>query len=314
MKQRRLTHNEKTELFIKYKTGEYTAVDLAKKFPITSTAILGLLKRQRFKIKSQSELQRKYAIVENYFDEIDTQEKAYILGLLYADGCNYMLRNAVTLALKESDINILKKITGLIQPQKPIRFIKKEKKEWSNIYQITIQNKHISQRLAELGCMNAKTFKIKFPEWLNNDLTPHFVRGYFDGDGWVGKASICIVSTLNFCNSLSKIIKEKLNINTYIRARCPERKNNIRMLEISGGKQTRKFLKWMYKDATIFIERKYNKFLEHLEYEKDLGKTKLCNIDGCNKKSYSKGYCRKHHYRFCGGKEKRRKSYEKLGK
>ena len=72
MKQRRLSHREKTELFAKYETGKFTAADLAKEYPISSTAINGLLRRHGYKAKPQSELQRKYNIDETFFDVIDT--------------------------------------------------------------------------------------------------------------------------------------------------------------------------------------------------------------------------------------------------
>ena len=99
MKQRRLTHREKTELFAKYETGKYTAVDLAKEYPVSSTAISALLKRHGYKSKTQSELQRKYEVNESFFDVIDTEEKAYFLGFLYADGYNNTDRNSVNLSL-----------------------------------------------------------------------------------------------------------------------------------------------------------------------------------------------------------------------
>ena len=86
MKQRRLTHKEKSELFAKYETGKYTAVDLAKQYPVSSTAISALLRRHGYKSQSQSELQRKYKIDETFFDVVNTEEKAYFLGFLYADG------------------------------------------------------------------------------------------------------------------------------------------------------------------------------------------------------------------------------------
>ena len=72
MKQRRLSHKEKTELFAKYETGKYTAVDLAKEYPVSSAAISALLKRHGYKAKTQSELQRKYEVNESFFDVIDT--------------------------------------------------------------------------------------------------------------------------------------------------------------------------------------------------------------------------------------------------
>ena len=309
MKQRRLTHKEKTELFTKYESGKYTGADLAKEYPISLTAINGLLRRNGYKSKSQSELQRKYPIKENFFDVINTEEKAYFLGLLYADGCNATNRNTVILSLKEDDKEILEKLNSLLQPKKPLGHTK------SGQTTLLISNKHISQRLTELGCHRAKTYSLMFPseEQVPKYLVRHFVRGYFDGDGWVGEKAISIVSTLNFCNSLAEILNQELNVNSYIRTRHPERKNNIRMLELSK-KAARKFLIWIYKDSNIHLQRKHDRYLKQMEYEKSLAEIRICSVDGCNKKHSGNGYCRNHYYEFCGGKEKRKLRYKKYGK
>ena len=102
-----------------FKTGKYSGNQLTNYFPISQVAINGLLRRNGYDAKSASELKRKYPIVEDFFDEINTEEKAYILGLLYADGYNDTNRNSVSLGLKETDREILDKITVLIQPTKP---------------------------------------------------------------------------------------------------------------------------------------------------------------------------------------------------
>ena len=315
MKQRRLTHKEKSELFAKYETGKYTAVDLAKQYPVSSTAISALLRRHGYKSQSQSELQRKYKIDETFFDVIDTEEKAYFLGFLYADGYNNTDRNSVALSLKEDDKEILEKLNNLLQPKKPLQYVKIKTTNSSNQYRLVIANKHISKRLVELGCDKAKTYSLIFPseKQVPKYLVRHFVRGYFDGDGWVGKKAINVVSTLNFCNSLAEILNQELNVNSYIRARFPERKNNIRMLELSE-KAARLFLKWIYKDSNIYLQRKYERFLKQMEYGKSLTEVKVCAVEGCNKKHSGKGYCRNHYYQLCGGKEKRRKRYESKGK
>ena len=321
-KQRRLSHSEKSQLFEMYETGNYSCNQLSKYFPISQVAINKLLRRNGYAAKSPSELKRKYPIAEDFFDAIDTEEKAYILGLLYADGYNNTDRNSVNLGLKESDKEILDKITNLIQPTKPLQYVDTSASRKNigfensqNEYRLVIANKHISERLVELGCGKAKTHNLIFPteEQVPKHLVRHFVRGYFDGDGWVGEKAISIVSTLNFCNSLAEILKEEFNINCYIRARHPERNNSIRMLELST-KSARTFLKWIYKDSNIHLQRKHDRYLKQIEYENSLSEIRICSVDGCNKKHSGNGYCRNHYYEFCEGKKKRKLRYKKHGK
>lgn len=315
MKQRRLSHREKTELFTKYETGKCTGADLAEYYNISSVAVNALLRRHGYKAKTQSQLQRKYSINETFFDVIDTEEKAYFLGFLYADGYNNTDRNSVALSLKEDDKEILEILNNFLQPNKPLQYVEIKTTNSTNQYRLVIANKHISQKLVELGCDKAKTYSLMFPseEQVPKYLVRHFVRGYFDGDGWVGEKAISIVSTLNFCNSLAEILNQELNVNSYIRARHPERKNNIRMLELSR-KAARKFLIWIYKDSNIHLQRKHDRYLKQIEYEKSLSEIRICSVDGCNKKHSGNGYCRNHYYKFCGGKEKRKLKYKKHGK
>ena len=272
-KQRRLSHQEKTSLFEMYETGKYTAVDLSKIFPISNVAISGLLKRHGYKSKSQSELQRKYPVQEDFFDTIDTQEKAYVLGLLYADGYNDIDKNAVALGLKEDDKEILDKITKIIQPTKPLQFVhvskKKKTKGFENSqdqYRLAIANKHISEKLVELGCGKAKTHTLKFPteEQVPKYLQRHFIRGYFDGDGSVSgdkQKQFSIIGTIDFLIPLQETLIEELGFSkTKLDDRHKERKNNIRSLRYCGINQCMTFRDWLYKDATIFMGRKKNIF------------------------------------------------------
>lgn len=315
MKQRRLTHKEKSELFAKYETGKYTGADLAKEYPISCTAINALLRRNGYKAKSQSELQRKYPIKENFFDVIDNEQKAYILGLLYADGCNNTKRNSVMLSLKEDDKYVLDYITQLIQPTKPLRHIcnsKQRKRDGfensKDSWQLYIANKHISQRLIELGCGKAKTHNLKFPteKQVPKHLQRHFIRGYFDGDGSVSAGKRCkvnIIGTIDFIKKIQIIMFDELSFApTKLTDRWKERETNIRSLGISGRKQCISFRDWLYKDATIFIERKKKIFDS---YKPFIRIERKCSAEGCEIKHFGKGYCRNHYYQFCGGKEKR---------
>ena len=270
-KQRRLSHQEKNELFKMFETGDYTGTKLSEIFNVTPNAVCSLLKRNGYKSKSPSELKRKYPIQEDFFDKIDTEEKAYVLGLLYADGYNNTDRNSVKLTLKESDKEILEKISSVIQPTKPLGLYRTNKSQKGfensqNAVSLTIANKHISQRLVELGCGKAKTHNLIFPteEQVPKHLQRHFVRGYFDGDGSVSgdkQKQFGFVGTINFLLPLQQILIEELGFSkTKLDQRHKDREDSIRALRYCGINQCIKFRDWLYEDSTIYLKRKFDVF------------------------------------------------------
>jgi intein-encoded DNA endonuclease-like protein len=273
-----LTEQEKKDVVRLYSEGLGTT-KIAKKYMVWPNAISGLLKRRGIQLRGMSESHRKYKIQENFFDTIDTEEKAYILGLFYADGSNNTRRYKAYIMLAEIDKDILVKIQKIISPNKPLHYQKRRGGNAShqNRYMFYINNKHMSIQLEQLGCMTNKTYKLTFPWWLDKTLYNHFIRGYFDGDGHVGiygkNVNFSIVGTKSFCSSLQEIFKKELGTNTVQYCRHPERKNNIRDIRTSGTRQVEQLLDWLYKDATIFINRKYNKYQELKEKAKGIDET-----------------------------------------
>ena len=259
MKQHRLNKTQIVELLGKYQTGKFTCVDLGKIYNISANAVQGLLKRRGIAITSQTYLQRKYKINETFFDTINTEEKAYFLGILYADGYNNTDRKTVTISLQEKDLELLEKLRVLIEHEKPLSHVKFS--NWSDQYRIVIHNKRISEKLSEHGCIKAKTYSLTYPPFLEKHLYRHFIRGYFDGDGYVGKRSASITSSKAFCQALKIILNIELGINTYHRKPHPHNSDLIESLEISGERKCRIFLNWIYKDSSIYLQRKYNKYI-----------------------------------------------------
>lgn len=265
MIQVRLQEVEKQEIIKLYNKG-FKIKDISKRYNERNrTSILYLLKKRGCKIREQKEERRIYPINESFFDNINSEEKAYILGLLYADGYNSKRNNTVRLILQERDKNILYKINDLIQPTKPLSFIRSKNKNHQNYYSLSIHNIHISNQLEKLGCGQAKTFDIKFPNFLPSNLIVHFVRGYVDGDGYIGvgsKKCLSIVSNKDFCTSLINIFPN-YHFSKIINKRGD---NRIVTLHMSGRKQIESFLNLLYSNANIYIDRKYDAYKELLEF------------------------------------------------
>jgi hypothetical protein len=219
------------------------------------------LHKNNIHVRNYSEINRKHKVNENYFSTIDTEEKAYFLGLLFSDGNVHAKYNSVVLKLQEKDKDILIKLSHIIMDKELLY------KSEDN-YVLKFSSYKIKQDLIKLGCVPNKTFKLEFPK-ININLYSHFIRGYFDGDGSIVryKNDFCIslISTENFCNSVNSIILEQLNIVGKINKdkEMLARGNDITsILLYQGNRRVQKILDWLYKDATIYLERKYQRYLE----------------------------------------------------
>lgn len=269
------TKEQKEEIIKDYISSKVTGKELSKKYGITPEGINKLLRRSGVPLNyTHSEISRKYTLNENYFNKVDTEDKAYFLGLLYADGCTLSNRKIVKITLIEPDIEILEKFNSCIHSNRPLAVYQPKNKNSYKNYTLNISSSKIYNDVIKLGCHPQKTFTLKFPtpEQVPSHLTHHFVRGYFDGDGSIYKDNrnhcleelfrLCIVSTLDFCIELTRIVNEKLLIDTRLEIRHKERNHCIRQLRIYGNIRIKKFLDWIYKDATIFLKRKHDKYLE----------------------------------------------------
>lgn len=259
---RRLTEIEKEKVCSLYQTGNYTFSDLAKKFNISRVAIGGILKRRGYVSTSQSILQRKYQINESYFDSIDTEEKAYFLGLLFADGYNNEKRNDVTLSLSEVDKEIIIKLNNILQPDKPVQYIKYCYPN-SNQTKLVINNKHISNQLTKLGIHQNKSHTAIYPNYLSDLLERHFIRGVFDGDGCVTgfkNPTFSITGNIAFLDKIQQTLIKRLGL---LKTKFDDRRKescNIASLRYCGIYNVYKIYNWLYQDATIYLERKKKKF------------------------------------------------------
>lgn len=244
-----------------YKSGMIIK-DIANQFNIGEKRVSNILKQYNIKILPSYERQRKYSLNESYFDCIDTQDKAYLLGLLYADGCNS--NGHIAIRLQERDKDILDKMNIALGSDRPLRFIDySSRSEYcQNQYSLEIVNQYMSNQLSLLGMIPNKSLVLEFPQWMNEELYSHFIRGYFDGDGYVSNnynnAKLSIVSTKSFCEKVKDILYKDIGINACIYLCHKNESTTTRTLQISGRNQIKKFLNYIYHNANLYLNRKYN--------------------------------------------------------
>jgi intein-encoded DNA endonuclease-like protein len=274
MKKQDVYNNSRNEIINLYDLGK-TLSEISSMINIPITGVFRVLKKNNIKGKKMffyRKKMRKYSIDENYFNNIDIPEKSYILGLLYADGNANKKYKQITLKLQERDVEILEKISTLIGTNKPLHFCKKTKPTHQNQYALKITNKIIYNDLIKYGIVPNKTFITKLPI-LNEELIPHFVRGYFDGDGCIyqsknGKVGcIDIIASAQLCNDMQKIFSS-LEVKSIIShdKRC---KHGVDRLRIRRYKDIVKICNWMYADSNIHLKRKFDKFIKLMEAHND---------------------------------------------
>jgi intein-encoded DNA endonuclease-like protein len=234
---------------------------IAKLFNVSKATIIRFLKEKSIPIKI-----KKYFCDVDFFNKINTEEKAYWLGFLYADGCvrkrNY-LTYEVKLKLSFKDkkhIELFKKsikstnhVRDGFDKYKYLDTIKKTKISWLSLY-----DKKLALDLIKQGCFPKKSLILKFPtnKQVPNNLIHHFIRGYFDGDGCAftdGKYQKMIY----FCSGSSIFLQQlKDNLNFLKNPRFRQKNNNIYRLVVTNFTDIRQLYNYLYTDANIYLKRK----------------------------------------------------------
>lgn len=256
-----------------YMSHELTQEDLCKKYNISNGARRNYLTTNGVKLRTHSESSCKYEFNYHYLDSIDIEEKAYLLGFVYADGGHSEDRHSLTITIQQSDEDLLKKFYDIFECQRPIEYV--YNKKYDKYYaSFRLQNIHLSQQLLNLGVMGNKSFKIVFPDFLPIHLRRHFIRGYFDGDGSIGfsnrgwkSTKLQITGNENFLKSIQEIIAEETHIIMNLRQ---EKRSKICDLDKAGIFNIYPILNYLYKDSTIYLQRKYDRYISFItEYEKE---------------------------------------------
>lgn len=202
----------------------------------------------------------KYEHNYSYFDNINKEHKAYWLGFIFADGCIRTDNRNHTLSIELNRIDLLhlKKFRNCIEANVPIT----SRKNRQQMCAIKISSIKTIEDLAKYGCIPNKTFDGVFTNNifdLNIDFKKAFLRGYFDGDGFIDKKRYRIVYTvkqLKIAEQLVDLIYEVCGVKAKIR-----KEKTYYRVNIESKKGTMDFLNSIYENATMFLNRKYEIYL-----------------------------------------------------
>jgi hypothetical protein len=217
-------------------------------------------------VRSNKQNSRKYTLNNDYFQYIDNEHKAYWLGFMYADGFISLNNNQknVGISLGEKDLLHLDKFKNDIKATYPIKHYQSYGYGVVVDYvRLLMTSEKMFDDLANKGCCENKSLTLVFPteQQVPKTLTPHFIRGYFDGDGSFAKCrqgyQVKICGTQEFLRELLK------QMNFQDQKLYKRHKNNF-YCSVGGKQQVIKIGDYLYKDATIFLERKHSRYLDLL--------------------------------------------------
>ncbi|TDB49568.1 LAGLIDADG family homing endonuclease [Bacillus sp. CBEL-1] len=246
-----------------YLNSKKTLTALEKEFGVTRLTLSKYLKSRGIKIRDPL---KKYHYNENYFEQIDTEEKAYWLGFLAADGCinEQSTYKSLELTLAEVDRDHLEKFIKSIEGESAMIKSKKSILNDNIFYsnRVTVNCTKMANDLIDKGITPRKSFTLEFPHWLSKELLTPFMRGYFDGDGGVYQRksafTINVVGNKHFINDYAKVIQRELNI------KIPRvyKKGSSDCIQIYYyGLNASRILAFFYENAEIYLSRKREKFI-----------------------------------------------------
>lgn len=242
----------------------HSVKELSKMTGIGQERIMSILKIKQVKLRPFGSHKNYYNnINHNYFKVINDEHKAYWLGFLYADGYNNEKFYQVEITLKDEDKYILEELKKDCESIYDIKY--KEVNLNGKVFpcnRLTLYSKEISQDLKKLGCMQKKSLIIKFPteEQVPDNLIHHFMRGYFDGNGCISGNNFMLNSTKDFLDEYIRRLRNNTDIS---KAGYFSIDGQGHRWSHASKRDLQKIFNYLYKDATIYLHRKHNKFVKN---------------------------------------------------
>lgn len=250
-------------------------------------------KAQRMGLKRQ----KRFFVNSNYFDVLDTWEKCYVLGLLSADGNNDQKNKRISINLQEGDKKLLEDVkkalnyTGELNYKKPSKSKLKVQPQWY----LKFSDEYMCQKLTELGVTPRKSLTLNFCTEIPEKFLSAYILGLWDGDGCISFSKSTQQPIFSFIGSENIVRTIADTLSKYCDVEIPlvRKVYNNYTFSIGGTKKVKRLRDWLYKDATIYLQRKYDRMFSIKETWTPKREFKPCTL--CENKMIAKGLCRKHY-------------------
>jgi len=239
---------------------------LGKKHNMDAMSVYNYLKSNNIEVRKNEDAHRKLKLKMDCFDDLTNELTAYFLGFFCADGNVSKSEKYLKVELNAVDVDILYTFAPMFYQENAKDRVKIfDRKGEDKIYKhcrLQVSSKKLVAKMISLGIGPAKSLTLDFPKWAEDEkVFPHFVRGYFDGDGNIQEGENGIFACKIYLSQLFgdklKTLLAKYNINSGV---YDIKNNQIKVLELKGQSSIDNFRKLIYKDATVFLDRKKHRF------------------------------------------------------
>lgn len=244
-----------------YTTTNSSYADIKKKYGYKQERMVEKLKAIDYDIS------RKFKVNfnRNAFDKIEIEEDAYILGFILADGYINEDRHFLSIKVQAKDVDIVEKINNYLQSDGQIK--DEIHGITGNIEKVvTYNSKQLVNNLKQYGLHQRKsTIEVPYTD-MKDELLKHYIRGIIDGDGYIIKTRMVIgaCGSKEVMTFIKDYLTKKLNLDEDKDARVYfEEKYSIYRLYFSK-KASLKVIEFLYKDANIYLNRKYELAMEKM--------------------------------------------------
>lgn len=261
MKKIEFSQEQIEDILNKYQNN-WSQQKIADFYQVSRPVIKRILKIQNDKIIIRDKTS-KYQYQQDIFEIIDTAEKAYWLGFLAADGCNYQREHnaSIILNVHQKDMEHLNKFKQFCNTNAEIKsYIGYE--GFSNqtpMCKIVLNSKKISNDLIDKGIVPNKSLILQPPN-ISEQFYKPFILGYFDGDGSISKTSqynnysISIQGTKEILTWICQV----LNWDANLEKRDNNSIHNSYYIRCGGTNKPYWILNQLYNSCETHLDRKFN--------------------------------------------------------
>jgi hypothetical protein len=238
-----------------------TLTFISQYFHCRTEAIKAVCFKYNIPIKKRG-LSKNRTAKEDFFEKIDSEEKAYFLGLMFSDGSvvndiEGKRSPQISLELKVSDEKIIEEFRNILNLHSKVTYRKEKGKECARL---SFRSKKMAEDLKKYGIIPNKTYITKHLPEIDNQYLKPFLRGLIDGDGSIYQIQKTGRYAIDFCSYHKSICEDFRQLcNTFL-----SKKNKNVIANYDSAYHIRFYKQEtviqlateLYKDAKVSLARK----------------------------------------------------------